>query len=169
MSRQAIEAARSELRLTLEKLIEEAKEIVDWYWIEWRLTNSKLREREKQTNAPEGYLRGNIAPRITERTGKTYIEWLVYGPGRYGARQKSWGERIAPRKGPVYHLSQFQKKAQPWELVLIEQAESKLRSLRYAIENIHGSQAYLSRLLSKMNDASDTDESEQLDNEVNNG
>ncbi|MDF4421722.1 conjugative transfer protein MobI(A/C) [Vibrio parahaemolyticus] len=169
MSRQAIEGARSELRLTLEKLIEEAKEVVDGYWIEWRLTNSQLREREKQTNAPEGYLRGNIAPRITERTGKTYIEWLVYGPGRYGGRQKSWGERIAPRKGPVYHMSQFQKKAQPWELELIEQAEMKLRPLRYAIENVHGSQAYLSRLLSKMKDAGETDEAEEIEVEVNNG
>jgi hypothetical protein len=169
MSRQAIEGARSELRLTLGKLIEEAKEVVDGYWIEWRLINSQLREREKQINSPEGYLRGNIAPRITERTGKTYIEWLVYGPGRYGARQKSWGERIAPRKGPVYHMSQFQKKAQPWELELIEQAEMKLRPLRYAIENVHGSQAYLSRLLSKMKGACETDEAKQIEIEVNNG
>jgi hypothetical protein len=66
-------------------------------------------------------------------------------------------------------MSQFQKKAQPWELELIEQAELKLRPLRYAIENVHGSQAYLSRLLSKMKDASDTDESDQFEDEVNNG
>nr|CQB47030.1 hypothetical protein [Vibrio cholerae] len=59
-------------------------------------------------------------------------------------------------------MSQFAKKAQPWELEMIEEAENKLRPLRYAIESVHGAQAYLSRLLSKM-DKSETLNSEEQD------
>ncbi|MBL4244047.1 hypothetical protein H8F18_16595 [Vibrio fluvialis] len=162
MPRQSIETARAEIRVTLEKLIEEATTVVDGYWIEFRMMNMKLQERERKEGAPEDYLRGNYGPRITVRTGKTYIEWVFYGPGRYGGRKKSWGERVAPRKGPVYQMSQFAKKAQPWELEMIEEAENKLRPLRYAIESVHGAQAYLSRLLSKM-DKSETLNSEEQD------
>ena len=150
MSQQIIEVARQEIRLTLEKLINEARDVVDAYWLEWRMTNKRLLDEERKRLQPTGYLRGNVAPRIVERTGKTYIEWIVYSPGRYGARSKSWGERIPPRKGPVYHMSQFTKKTQSWEYDMIEKAEEKLRPLRYAMERIHGAQAYLSRLLSKM-------------------
>lgn len=148
---EAIDRARSEVKETVDMLVEEARSVVDEYWIEWRMMNRKLQEREKKEGAPEGYLRGNYAPRITVRTGKPYIEWVFYGPGRYGNRNKSWGERVSPRKGPVYHMAQFSKKGQPWELDLIETAEAQLRPLRYAIEHTHQSQAYLSRLLSKMN------------------
>lgn len=164
MPRQSIENARSELRLTLANLVEEATGVVDNYWIEFRLMNKQLKERELREGAPEGYLRGNYGPRVTERTGKTYIEWVFYGPGRYGGRRKSWGDRVAPRKGPVYHMSQFSKKAQPWELELIEEAEQKLRPLRYAIEKVHGAQAYLSRLLSKLDD-NESEESHLEENE----
>lgn len=150
MSIQVIEAAREGIRVELGKLVEEATSVVDEYWIEFRLMNKKLRERELREKAPEGYLRGNYGPRIVERTGKTYIEWVFYGPGRYGARKKSWGDRVPPRKGPVYHESQFTAKAQPWELELILEAENKLRPLRYSIEEVHRCQAYLSRLLAKL-------------------
>jgi len=149
MTKKIIETARSELRITLDTLIEEAREVVGEYWLEWRLMNKKLAEEERKQVVPK-YLRGNIAPRITVRTGKTYIEWGVYAPNRYGGRKKNWGDRIAPRKGPIYRMSQFSKKAQDWEFELIEQTEKKLRPLRYAMEHIHNSQAYLSRLISKM-------------------
>lgn len=159
MSKEAIEAARDELQITADKIVEEIREVLDEYWIQWRLENKKLGNIEKSAGYADGYLRGNIAPRLTVRSGKTYAEWIVYGPGRYGGRQKNWGDRIAPRKGPYYHKSQFEKKAKPWELELIIAAEGKIRHLRYALESIHGSKAYLSRLVHKINQNVNEEES----------
>lgn len=150
MSKHVIEKAKLDLKPILNDLVEEATIIIDDYWLKWRLTNKQLKRRENQN--PQVHLRGSIAPRITERTGKKYIEWNIYAPGRYGKREKSWGTRIPPRKGPVYKMSQFTNVAKDWELELIEQTENKLRPIRYAMERIHGSHAYLGRLIGTMKD-----------------
>lgn len=150
MAKEVIEKARDELSLISQSLVDEATSIVDEYWMVWRLKNKQLKEIELQRGSAEGYLRGNVAPRIVVRTGKTYIEWVRYEPGRYGAKSKSWGERIAPRKGPVYRMIQFESKTQEWEFEMIKDAEEKLRPLRYALEHIHNSRAYLSRLVHRL-------------------
>ena len=150
MAKAAIEAAKSKLELVEEMLVDEAEDAINEYWIEWRLMNKKLAKAERNDTLPKKYQRGNVAPRITVRTRKPYIEWVIYAPGRYGGRKKNWGKRITPRRGPVYRMSQFYKITQKWEFELIEQTENRVRPLRYAIEYIHGSIAYLNRLLSKM-------------------
>ncbi|WP_288985350.1 conjugative transfer protein MobI(A/C) [uncultured Pseudoalteromonas sp.] len=162
MSKEAILKARTEMKKVVEDLVAEAREIIDDYWVEWRVKNKELGALENAVPGKSKYLRGNIAPRITVRTGKHYLEWVFYGPGRYGSKNKSWGDRIQPRKGPYYHLSQF-KKAQDWEYELIETAEMKLRYIRYALESIHTSQIYLKRLIVKINQQTDENSEDQND------
>lgn len=146
MSIETLEFVRDQVQKGLEKAIEDATSVVDDYWLEFRMTNKRL--LSEQANSTDGtYNRGNIAPRIVTRSGKAYVEWVFYGPGRYGARKQNWGDRIAPRKGPRYHQSQFEKKAQPWELDLIMETENKLRPLRYAIERTHSTLVYLNKIL----------------------
>jgi hypothetical protein len=48
--------------------------------------SKQLKDAEKQ-GVNGLYLRGNVAPRVLDRSGKPYIEWLVYTPGRYGGRK----------------------------------------------------------------------------------
>lgn len=146
MSNETLEFVIEQVRIGLDRAIEDATSVIDDYWLEFRMTNKRLlNEQAGLTDAP--YNRGNIAPRMVTRSGKTYVEWMCYGPGRYGARKQNWGERITPRKGPRYHRSQFEKKAQPWELELIIETEDKLRPLRYTIEKTHSTLVYLNKIL----------------------
>ena len=47
MSKEAILKARTEMKKVVEDLVAEAREIIDDYWIEWRVKNKELGALEK--------------------------------------------------------------------------------------------------------------------------
>jgi len=131
-----------ELDGRIDEVLEEIEIVVNDYWQKWRAKNKYLKTLELQEGK---HLRGSIAPRKYEVKGKCYVEWFVYGPGRYGGINRSWGERIKPREGPRYYPVQFQYRAKEWELIMIDVTEDKLRPLRYMYESLRKCRVNISR------------------------
>jgi len=133
---------------TLDALIDDVLDLLDAtvndYWQKWRAKNRYLESIEIKEGK---YLRGSIAPRKYQVKNKFYIEWYVYGPGRYGGRSRSWGKRITPKLGPRYYTDQFVSRAQDWELAMIEITEEKVRPLRYTYEALRKSKVTIERAI----------------------
>lgn len=126
----------------IDEVLEEIESVVNDYWQKWRSKNKYLKTLELQEGK---HLRGSIAPRKYDVKGKCYVEWFVYGPGRYGGFNRSWGERIKPREGPRYYQIQFHSRSKEWELDMIEATENKLRPLRYMYEALRKCKVSISR------------------------
>ncbi|MBB1390148.1 hypothetical protein H5185_12065 [Shewanella sp. SG44-6] len=117
-----------------------AVELIDEYWLEWRMKNAELKKYSK----PGEFLGGEVAPRAVTRTGKLYLEWLRFSPGRLGKRSKSWGDKI-PEGVRGYSADSIASRSPDWERELIERTEKELALLRGVITVLHESKIKLNR------------------------
>jgi hypothetical protein len=143
------ENALVRINTSIDEIDDGIETLVSEYWQKWRAKNKYLETIEKIEGK---YLRGSIAPRKYSVSDKTYVEWYVYPPGRYGGRSRSWGDRIKPRTGPRYYTEQFVSRSQEWELAMIEETENKLRPLRYMYEALRKSKVRIERAVRNIED-----------------
>lgn len=114
--------------------------LIDEYWLEWRMKNAEL----KQYSKPGEFLGGEVAPRAVTRTGKLYLEWLRFSPGRLGKRSKSWGDKI-PEGVRGYSVESIASRSPAWERELIEKTEKELALFRASITVLHETKIKLNR------------------------
>jgi hypothetical protein len=135
-----IEEAIAGIELHRSSLEVLAIELIDDYWLEWRMKNEELRKLSR----PGEFLGGEVAPRAVTKTGKLYLEWLRFSPGRQGKRSKSWGDKI-PEGARGYSVDAIASKSPLWEKELITRTESELAVLRSSITSLHECKIKLNR------------------------
>ncbi|MCD8476455.1 MAG: hypothetical protein LRY40_09475 [Shewanella fodinae] len=129
----------------IQYILKEATRLMDEYWLIWRSTNSKYRSID-----PDNYVGGEVAPRLTQKSGKYYLVWTHYRPRRFGKVGQTWGTHIAPTTRG-YTIEQLTKNSPDWERDLIASTEPKLAVLRGSLDVVHESKVKLSRLIRRHN------------------
>lgn len=138
-----IELSVSRIEADIETHQEQAQSIIDEYWLVWRATNTQYRNID-----PNHYKGGEVAPRLTVKSGKLYLVWTRWRPNRHGNVKNVWGDHIKPAERG-YNVEQLTAKSPGWEVELISQTEPKLAVLREALDVLHETKVKLNRIIRK--------------------
>jgi hypothetical protein len=129
-------AARHEIKMLIYELIKEAKILRASYLNLWRMENNQR------------IIKGKHLPRITEKSGSVYIEWISYNNRNrsvhvsFDKRTKIHGDYIKKNKTNGYTKTSF-KYAPEWELGLILEFEEKFKRIRKTLETLKKAEMYI--------------------------
>lgn len=130
--------AEVELQRLITKGVNEAKKIIEEYYIWWKPQNIKAINRRE---LGEDVNTGVVGPFIKQHTtnNKFYISWVTWPRSTAAQRErrkKTFPKHITPWKRG-YSENQLVKYCQPWEIKLVMETEEKLCVIRDVIDHCH--------------------------------